>query len=206
MKYIIEFENGDKPFWLAEWEGDPGRTNQVWNARTFESFDEAQHELDETVKKNTHRKLKGKVIPFVYRYRIKTIEGKIYYEEGESLESLNVKYLNRGECIGTSRFLTKEEFDEATNNKMDERLKECKTLKEVEDLITNTSKQSVEEIVKNPIQVSQAIKRICQLVDERLKKTEDVMLYQLSKDKTPEGEHYFSNVKKFLHRTDFKID
>ncbi len=35
--YIIEMPNGGKPYWLADWKGDPGRTELLVNARRYPS-------------------------------------------------------------------------------------------------------------------------------------------------------------------------
>lgn len=39
---IVELENG---VWLAPWDGDPGRTLRIENAKTFASFKDAEDAL-----------------------------------------------------------------------------------------------------------------------------------------------------------------
>lgn len=63
-KYIVEFENARHHFWLAPWEGDPGRTLLKCNAQQFDTKDDAQFALDEAIRKNYHRTLIGEVIPY----------------------------------------------------------------------------------------------------------------------------------------------
>ena len=42
MKFIVRLETGAlHGVWLAPWEGDPGRTCNVWNAKPFSSLDAA---------------------------------------------------------------------------------------------------------------------------------------------------------------------
>lgn len=63
-RFVIQFDNGDNPpFWLADWEGDPGRTLLPKNAKRFSSHDDAQLALNDTIKENPHRKLVGYIQP-----------------------------------------------------------------------------------------------------------------------------------------------
>ena len=57
--WVVKFENGDSPFWLADWEGDPGRTLKIENAKRFVNFISADKARLEAEKNNPHRKLKG---------------------------------------------------------------------------------------------------------------------------------------------------
>lgn len=61
-KYIVEFENGGKPCWLAGWSGDPGRTVVRENAYRFNSHKKANTALSKAIKENPHRNLEGKII------------------------------------------------------------------------------------------------------------------------------------------------
>ena len=58
--YIVEFENGDEPWWLAEWTGDPGRTVVKGNAKIFDTMNAAKKALTYTIKNNPYRKLSGR--------------------------------------------------------------------------------------------------------------------------------------------------
>lgn len=60
MKYIVNL--GDS--FLADWEGDPGRTLLIENAQKFDSDAEAQKALKKAIYENPHRKLKGSVEPY----------------------------------------------------------------------------------------------------------------------------------------------
>jgi len=60
MKYIVNLGNS----FLADWEGDPGRTLLTENAQKFNSNAEAQKALKKAISKNPHRKLKGSVEPY----------------------------------------------------------------------------------------------------------------------------------------------
>jgi len=59
MKYLVKFENGHRPFWLAPWDGDPGRTLVRANAEQFDTKELAEIALHETVKKYPERELEG---------------------------------------------------------------------------------------------------------------------------------------------------
>ena len=58
--YIVEFENGGSPWWLAGWSGDPGRTVVRENAKVFNSELSAKKALIKCIKNNQHRSLNGK--------------------------------------------------------------------------------------------------------------------------------------------------
>lgn len=64
-KFIVEFENGDSPWWLAEWDGDPGRTILRKSAKLFNSELSAKKALAKCVDENSHRALVGRglVVP-----------------------------------------------------------------------------------------------------------------------------------------------
>ena len=63
-KYIVEFGEGKNKFWLADWEGDPGRTLVREHAKKFKSFSRAKNAMDKAVEDNSHRKLKGHVTEY----------------------------------------------------------------------------------------------------------------------------------------------
>lgn len=65
-KFIVEFENGGKPCWLAGWSGDPGRTVVKENACKFKSAKKAQTALTKAIKENPHRILEGKIKPYCH--------------------------------------------------------------------------------------------------------------------------------------------
>ena len=61
MKYIIELQ---PQCWLADWEGDPGRTLKIESAKTFTSYTGAKHFLALTKERNKHRSfLHAKIEP-----------------------------------------------------------------------------------------------------------------------------------------------
>jgi hypothetical protein len=49
-KYIVEFENGGKPWWLANWTGDPGRTCVRVSAKEFKTKHGAEKALAKAIK------------------------------------------------------------------------------------------------------------------------------------------------------------
>lgn len=57
-RFVVQFENGNEPFWLADWEGDPGRTVIQDNAKRF-YYDEAKEALAKAIAENPHRRLVG---------------------------------------------------------------------------------------------------------------------------------------------------
>lgn len=57
--WVVKFENGNKPFWLAEFSGDPGRTHKMENAKKFVKFNSAERARIEAEKKFPYRKLNG---------------------------------------------------------------------------------------------------------------------------------------------------
>ena len=48
--YVVKFFNGGKPYWLAEWDGDPGRTSKKENAKKFETTDLAKTAMKKQLK------------------------------------------------------------------------------------------------------------------------------------------------------------
>jgi len=63
-RYVIQFDNGDKPpFWLADIDGDPGRTVVPKHAQKFNSYKEAEEALAKAVAENPHRRLVGFIQP-----------------------------------------------------------------------------------------------------------------------------------------------
>lgn len=60
MGFIVKFENGDQPFWLADWTGDPGRTLVEKNARDFDKYSQAERAMNKAIKNYPERKLKGR--------------------------------------------------------------------------------------------------------------------------------------------------
>jgi hypothetical protein len=66
MAYIVEMNNGDSPYWLAPWTGDPGRTVVRHNAMPFRTVDEAEMALRLAQKRyGTERKslMQGQIVP-----------------------------------------------------------------------------------------------------------------------------------------------
>lgn len=60
MGFIVKFENGNQPFWLADWTGDPGRTLVRENARDFDKHTQAERAMNKTIRNYPDRKLKGR--------------------------------------------------------------------------------------------------------------------------------------------------
>ena len=56
MKYIIELTSNS---WVADWEGDPGRTIVMQNAKIFDCKEEAKMFLLNILKDNPHRNYFG---------------------------------------------------------------------------------------------------------------------------------------------------
>lgn len=63
-QFVIEFQNGNSVFYLAPWDGDPGRTRKIENAQHFKTPTAALRSLKEAILKNTHRKLTGRIISY----------------------------------------------------------------------------------------------------------------------------------------------
>ena len=61
--FVVEFKNGIHPFWLADWEGDPGRTLRIENAIHFKCILKAEMALAKAKADNPHRKLDGRIVP-----------------------------------------------------------------------------------------------------------------------------------------------
>ena len=61
MPYVIKCENGGKPWWIADWTGDPGRTTVIDNAQMFGNIDSAGRKIKSVVRRYPSRKLDGKL-------------------------------------------------------------------------------------------------------------------------------------------------
>jgi len=57
--YIIEFENGGRPYWITEGEGDPPRTVVEKNARRFDTKKKAERMLRKVIKNCPWRYTQG---------------------------------------------------------------------------------------------------------------------------------------------------
>jgi hypothetical protein len=62
--FIIKFDNGNEPFYIAGWEGDPGRTLFKFNAKQFRNQKVAEKALKKAVKDYPQRNLVGKVVEY----------------------------------------------------------------------------------------------------------------------------------------------
>jgi hypothetical protein len=62
--FIAMFENGNEPFYLANWEGDPGRTLLKVNAKQFKTQALAEKAIKKAVRKYPQRNLVGKVVEY----------------------------------------------------------------------------------------------------------------------------------------------
>lgn len=62
--FIAMFENGNEPFYLANWEGDPGRTLLKVNAKQFRIQALAEKAIKKAVKNYPGRNLVGKVVEY----------------------------------------------------------------------------------------------------------------------------------------------
>ena len=62
--FIVKFDNGNKPFYIANWEGDPGRTLLQVNAKQFRNQKFAEKALKKAVKDYPQRNLVGKVVEY----------------------------------------------------------------------------------------------------------------------------------------------
>ena len=62
--FIVKFDNGDEPFYIANWEGDPGRTLLKVNAKQFRNQKVAEKALKKAVKDYPQRNLVGKVVGY----------------------------------------------------------------------------------------------------------------------------------------------
>jgi hypothetical protein len=60
--FLAMFENGNEPFYLANWEGDPGRTLLKINAKQFKTQALAEKAIKKAVIKYPNRDLVGKVV------------------------------------------------------------------------------------------------------------------------------------------------
>ena len=62
-RFVVKFENGNEPFYLADWDGDPGRTLLIENAKKFLRHKSAQKALEKAITDHPLRKLVGEIIP-----------------------------------------------------------------------------------------------------------------------------------------------
>ena len=62
--FLAMFENGNEPFYLANWEGDPGRTLLKVNAKQFKTQALAEKAIKKAVQKYPQRNLVGKVVEY----------------------------------------------------------------------------------------------------------------------------------------------
>ena len=62
--FLAMFENGNEPFYLANWEGDPGRTLLKVNAKQFRTQALAEKAIKKAVQKHPQRNLVGKVVEY----------------------------------------------------------------------------------------------------------------------------------------------
>lgn len=69
--FIVVFENGNEPFYLADWEGDPGRTLLKGNAKRFPTKIKAEKAKNKAIKDYPLRQLSGEVILIPNRYSSK---------------------------------------------------------------------------------------------------------------------------------------
>lgn len=53
--YIVMFLNSGDPYYLADWEGDPGRTTKRDYAKQFETDEEARSAATQAVEENPSR-------------------------------------------------------------------------------------------------------------------------------------------------------
>lgn len=53
--YVVKFLNSGNPYYLAEWEGDPGRTKNKSSAMQFDTDKEAREAADKAVAENPTR-------------------------------------------------------------------------------------------------------------------------------------------------------
>ncbi|MFC6999570.1 hypothetical protein [Rufibacter roseus] len=53
--WVIKFENGGEPYWIADGHGDPARTLVKENAKAFRYHKEAKAALWDVIKNNPHR-------------------------------------------------------------------------------------------------------------------------------------------------------
>ena len=60
-KFIVKCENLKNPWYLAEWEGDPGRTLLIESAKVFISELEAKKEIKKAVFAFPYRNLKNRL-------------------------------------------------------------------------------------------------------------------------------------------------
>lgn len=60
--WVVKFPNGGKPFWLAPWDGDPGRTLVESNAEDFGSIKLANMAIEEAKKSHPTRNLDNYLI------------------------------------------------------------------------------------------------------------------------------------------------
>lgn len=65
--FIAMFENGDEPFYLAIWKGDPGRTLLKVNAKQFKTQALAEKAIKKAAKDFPNRNLVGKAVLYNFR-------------------------------------------------------------------------------------------------------------------------------------------
>lgn len=62
--FLAMFDNGNEPFYLADWGGDPGRTLLKANAKKFRTQALAEKAIKKAVHKYPQRNLIGKVVKY----------------------------------------------------------------------------------------------------------------------------------------------
>ena len=61
MEYVVKFFNNGQPYWLADWNGDPGRTLKKENAKRFKTLPAAKAARTKAIKENPDRYLRGEL-------------------------------------------------------------------------------------------------------------------------------------------------
>lgn len=62
------FVSGSRPIYLADFEGDPGRTHSPWNAKKFETEKGAQEAIEEVLKDYPNRNYSPKILTIEAEY------------------------------------------------------------------------------------------------------------------------------------------
>ena len=106
MKYIIKCLNWWNPWYIAKVEWDPGRTLIRESAQKFNTVQDAEKKVKETIKKNPERKLDWRL----------SIEQDIYYTFPKGYNTDNIYAISDEYWVNHMADITQEQFLWALDN------------------------------------------------------------------------------------------
>lgn len=94
-KYVAYCENDGNPWWLAGWEGDPGRSKYVDNAKAFDSKRACKRAISKAIKENKFRNLRGKLKVLPLKVTSSTMWSGIRGDPVTDINSFSERILNQ---------------------------------------------------------------------------------------------------------------